>query len=167
MPLKAKKEVVKLKGRLKEVTTITDEKGKFLHKLIDPIVTEFHLKDFFQVLIGASILAIPVGFTEETWHLGESLPILNVLGFAVLSVLFISAFVFYNYERKHFKIALHLIDFAKRVLITYFLSFIVVAILLILIQKAPWLTDSAVAFKRTVLVTFPSSMSAAIADTIK
>lgn len=165
MSFKTKKEVVRINGHLKEITTIKDYKGKLLHKIINPLMVEFHVKDFFQIMIGASILAIPVGFTEETWRLGELLPLSNALGFAVLSVLFISAFVYYNYYRK--KIRHHWAEFIKRVLATYLVSFVVVTIILALIQKTPWSTDWILAFKRTAIVTFPSSMSAVVADVIK
>jgi uncharacterized membrane protein len=160
-----KKEVVRINGRLKEIVTVKSAKGELLHKIINPLMVEFHLKDFFQVIIGASILAIPVGFTEETWHLGETLPLSNALGFVVLSLLFISAFVYYNYYMKRMKE--HWFEFAKRVLVTYTVSFFVVAVILTLIMKTPWTTDWLLAFKRTAVVTFPSSMSGTIADVIK
>jgi uncharacterized membrane protein len=127
---------------------------------------EFHPKDLLQVMIGASILAIPVGFTEETWELGGQLPLLNIIGLLILSVLFISAFVYYNYHRHH-RLRKHWNEFVKRVFSTYVFSFLVVAILLTLIQRAPWATDTILAIKRVIIVTFPASMSAAIADVIK
>ncbi|MCK4429723.1 MAG: hypothetical protein KAW19_00325, partial [Candidatus Aminicenantes bacterium] len=65
--VKTKKEVVRIEGKLKEIVTIHDEKGKILHKIISPLMVEFHPKDVLQVIIGAAILAVPVGFTEETW----------------------------------------------------------------------------------------------------
>ena len=136
-----------------------------LDGVINPIVHEFRIKDILQVIIGAGILAIPVGFTQETWDLGASLPLPNTIGFIVLSVLFIAAFAYYHYHRHHLKE--HKNELIKRVLFTYIASFLVVAILMTLIQKAPWQTDWILAFKRVVLVTFPSSMSAAIADTLK
>ena len=55
----------------------------------------------------------------------------------------------------------------KRACSTYFISFMVVALLLTLIQRTPWNTDWIIAFKRVVIVTFPASMSAAVADVIK
>ena len=63
------------------------------HKIIYSILhhhPEFHLKDLLQVIIGASILAIPVGFTEETWRLGENLPMINIIGLLLLSLLFVT-----------------------------------------------------------------------------
>ena len=143
----------------------SSEKLDIFHKIISPSTVEFLPKDVLQVLIGASILAIPVGFTEETWSLGATLPMLNIIGFIVISLLFIGAFTYYHYH-KH-TLHLHKEEYVKRVIFTYIIAFIVVAILLALIQKAPWSTDWILAFKRTVIVAFPSSMSGAIADTIR
>lgn len=163
--IKTKKEVVRIAGKLKEIITIRDEKGKILHKIISPLMVEFHPKDVLQVIIGAAILAVPVGFTEETWNLGETLPLPNIVGLFLLSLLFISMFVYYNYYKG--KLKEHLGEFIKRVCSTYFISFMVVALLLTLIQRTPWNTDWIIAFKRVVIATFPASMSAAVADVIK
>jgi len=163
--LRTKKEVVKVGENIREITTISDEKGNIVHRIVSPLMIEFNPKDVLQVIIGAAILSIPVGYTEETWNLGQTLPIMNVIGFLVLSLVFISTFVYYNYYVGRIKGNFD--EFAKRVLSTYILSFFVVGILLTLIQRAPWTSDFMIAFKRTVIVTFPASMSAAVADTIK
>jgi len=139
--------------------------SEVLHKLIDPLVIKFTTKDVLQVIIGASILAIPVGLTEETWKLGESMPFLNVIGLLVLSIVFISAFVYHNYY--HHRKGKHMDVFFKRVISTYFLSFLLVAVLMTLIQQAPWTTDFLLALKRVIIVTFPASMSGTIADVIR
>jgi len=167
MPVKyrVKKEVAEIGGRLKEVITVTNGHGKLLHRSISDTFIEFHHKDVLQVIIGASILSVPVGFTEETWRLGINLPWLNVIGLVVLSLLFISMFTYYNYFRevRHD----HRAEFLKRVIWTYVLSLFVVAIILSLIQVAPWLSGFSTALKRTVIVAFPASLSGAIADVIK
>ena len=163
--LRTKKEVVNVAGRLEEITTVSDEKGKVLKRIMRPLMIKFHLKDMLQVIIGASILAIPVGYTEETWHLGDTLPLLNIMGFLILSLLFIGAFTYYHYYRNHMKN--HGTEFVKRTFLTYIFAFIVVAVLLTLIQRTPWTTDFLLAFKRTVIVTLPASLSGTIADVIR
>ena len=55
----------------------------------------------------------------------------------------------------------------KRIVVIYILSFMIVAIILSVIQRAPWSVDGMLAFKRTVIVTFPSALSAAIAGNLK
>jgi len=109
-----------------------------------------------------------VGFTEETWQLGEHLPWLNIFGLLSLSMIFIGAFVYYNYHyQRHHPLKHHFKEFIKRIFSTYIFSFLVVAILMTLIQRAPWSTDMLLAVKRVIIVAFPASMSAAIADVIK
>jgi len=137
--------------------------------MLENLIPEFKLKDVLQILIGASILAIPVGFTEETWNLGATLPWLNIIGLLVISLLFICTFVYYHYHRRHGikNVKMQWIKFFQRVSSTYILSFMIVALLLAIIGKTPWMTDWAIAVKRTIIVTFPSSMSAILADTIK
>lgn len=126
---------------------------------------DFKSKDVLQVMVGSAILAVPVAFTEETWKLGESLPILNVIILMIVSLIFIAMFVYYNYYRNDFHT--HWDEFIKRVFSTYIFSFFVVAGLLTIIQRAPWSSDWIIAFKRIVIISFPSSMSAAVADMIK
>ncbi|MBN1386232.1 DUF2391 family protein [Candidatus Woesearchaeota archaeon] len=162
---KIKKEVVMAGNQFKEVVTVRDEKGHILHKFITPLMIRFRPKDMLQVMIGASILAIPVGLTEEVWNLAASLPLRNITGFLAISLMFIASFVYYNYYKN--KMGDHWKEFLKRVIFTYVFSFFVVAILLTLIQRAPWSTDWILAVKRVIIVTFPASMSAAVADMIK
>jgi len=130
--------------------------------IVNPIVPEFRLKDIVQLIVGASILAVPIGFTEETWKLGESLPMLNIFLLFILSAGFISLFIYHHYHR-HFPYNSWRV-FSKRVFSTYLLSLIVVAIILGIIQRTPWLTEPLLAIKRIIIVAFPSSMSAVIAD---
>jgi len=139
--------------------------GKFIQYLVHPLIFEFKLKDILQVIVGATILAVPVGFTEETWNLGGSLPFANVIGILFISLLFISAFTYYHYYRGHMQN--HWTKFTKRVILTYIFSFIVVGLIMFLIQRAPIHTDILLSFKRIVIVTLPASMSATVADTMK
>lgn len=163
--IKTKKEEIRVSGRLREIITVKDEKGKIIHRFISPLMVEFHFKDVLQVLVGSTILAIPVGFTEEVWLLGDNLPIINILAFLLISIFFVGLFIYHNFY--HDRLDKYRNQFYKRVGLTYSLSFVVVAVFLSLIGKAPWTTDFILAFNRVVLVTLPASMSAAVADTIK
>ncbi|MBN2368500.1 DUF2391 family protein [Candidatus Woesearchaeota archaeon] len=163
--VKTLRKIIRVDGKLREIVTVLDSKGKILQQIINPVMLEFYPRDLVQVIIGASILAVPVAFTEETWRLGESLQILNIILIMFLSLIFISLFVYYNYYRNKFKDNSK--EFFKRILSTYLMSFLVVSIILFLIGKAPWGTNNLLALKRAVLVAFPASMSAAIADMVK
>lgn len=162
---KTKKRTIRVDGKLKEFVTIHDENDKVLHRMINPLMLEFRAKDLMQVIVGASILAVPVAFTEETWELGRILPLINILTLAFMSLFFISIFVYYNFYMGRMKENVY--EFIKRVFSIYFLSLLVVALLLTIINRAPWSYDWLLALKRVILVSFPASMSAAVSDMIK
>lgn len=162
--LKLDREIVRIMGRLREVVTIKDAAGN-IERVMRPIMIEFYPRDVVQVAIGASLLAIPLAVTEEVWNLAAELPMLNILIILFMSLMLISVFVYYNYYRDDF--FGHWDEFLKRVLTTYILSFVVVAGLLTVIERAPWSTDILLAVKRTILVGFPASMSATVVDVIR
>jgi len=143
-----------------------DTTKNVIQKVIEPIRHEFRISDVLQVVVGAAILAVPVGYTQETWDLGMELPFFpNILGFLLLSLLFIGAFTYYHYY-KH-GVGRHSYEFLKRIFLTYLIAFVIVAVIMALIGKAPWDADWILAVKRIIIVTFPCSLSGAVADTIK
>jgi uncharacterized membrane protein len=160
-----KKEIIRINGKLKEIITVKNKEGRIIHRMIAPLKVEFKLKDVLEITIGSVILAVPVAFTEETWVLGSTLPMVNVLLFLMLSLIFITTFNYYNLYKNRLK--KHWFEFIKRVGFTYLISFMVVGFVLFLIQQANWFSDFLLAFKRTLIVSFPASMSASITDTIK
>ena len=145
--------------------SVSKKEEGFIEQAIHDIPIKFYLRDVMQVIVGATILAVPVGFTEEAWTLGETLPLGNVISLFILSIVFIGLFTYYNYYRRTMKT--HWYDCTKRVITTYLISFLVVALLLTVIHKAPWQVDNLLALKRSIIVAFPASMSAAVADMIK
>lgn len=157
--------IERIGGYLHKVAPMMDHTGKVLQYVVSPIMVELRNRDLVQIIVGASILAIPVGFTEETWDLGARLPLRNVLALVALSLLFIGAYVYFNFYRRMLRD--YVFEFAKRVIAIYLLSLLVVGTLLTIIDKAPWSMNPLLAFKRTVIVGFPASMSAAFADTVK
>ena len=163
--LKTTRRIIRVGGLLKELLVIKGEGGKVLHKTLSPFMVEFHLKDALQVIIGAAILSIPVSFTQEVWDLGGRLPLNNVFGILLMSFLFISTFVYFNFYKGNIKE--HKFEFFKRVTSTYLLSLGVVAVLMTLIQQAPWQTDWVLALKRIIIVSFPASLSGTLVDTLK
>ena len=152
-------------GYLHRVVPIADSAGNIINHALKPLMVEFRPRDLMQIIVGASILAVPVAFTEETWRLGETLPLRNVVVLSLVSLLFISLFVYFNFYRFAFKG--HSIEYAKRVVSIYIFSLIVVGALLTVIQQAPWTSDSILALKRVLIVAFPASMSAAVSDAVK
>lgn len=157
--------IKRIGGYLHRVIPIKDSAGKVLNYTLSPLMVEFHPRDLMQIIVGASILAVPVAFTEETWTLGRELPLANVLLLSFFSIIFISLFVYSNFYRFAFKG--HVFSYIKRILSIYFFSLIIVGLILTIIQRCPWGVDNILAIKRMLIVAFPASMSAAISDTIK
>ncbi len=155
----------RINGILHRVTPLFDEAGQLVQWAVAPVMVEFRLRDLLQILVGSSLLAVPVAFTEETWNLGERLPLANVLGIAAISIAMIAAFVYYNFYRVGFR--QHIFEYIKRVMAIYGLSLLVVACILTIILQCPWDTDPILALKRVILVGYPASMSAAVTDSIK
>lgn len=165
MENKPEQMIKRIGGYLHRVVPIVDSAGKVLQYTLSPLMVEFKPRDLMQVIVGASILAVPVALTEETWNLGMNLPTRNVMMLSGLSLLFIAGFVYYNFYRYNFRN--HILEYIKRVAAIYFFSLLVVAVLLTIIQKCPWGVDNLLALKRILIAAFPASMSAAVSDTLK
>jgi uncharacterized membrane protein len=157
--------VKRIGGYLHKVVEIKDSSGKIIQTVISPFMVELRPKDIMQIIIGATVLAIPVGLTEEAWILAQQLQAKNVVILAVLSVSFMSLFIYFNFYRFHLKG--YYTQYIKRVTATYLLSLLVVGILLTIIEKCPWGTDNILALKRIIITAFPASMAATISDTLK
>ena len=157
--------IKRIGGYLHKVIPIADKSGKILSYALKPLMVEFKPRDIVQVVVGAALLAIPVALTEEAWDLGEALPLANVMYIALISILLVSVFVYLNFYKRILKN--HISDFVKRVLGTYLISLVVVALILTTIQKCPWGTDNILALKRIIIVAFPAAMSGTLSDTIK
>lgn len=157
--------IKRIGGYLHRVVPIADKSGEIISYALKPLMLEFKPRDIMQVIIGSALLAIPVSLTEEAWILGKTLPILNVSMIAILSLVLISVFVYFNF----YKVTLkgYVIDFIKRIIGTYLISLLVVALILTLIDKCPWGVDNTLAIKRIIIVAFPAAMSGTLSDTIK
>ena len=122
----------------------------------------FNLEDASQVMIGAFALAVPISFSEEAWRLGETLPLTNLLLLFLLSVFFSGLFCL----RKRFSgnIRYRVPVFLFRIGIAYLIAGIVVALVLLALNKFPLLSDPAIALKRLIVISMPASMGAIIVD---
>lgn len=152
-------------GYLHAIVPIIDKSGRVVERVVRPLMVELRARDVVQVIVGAIILAIPVGFTEEAWGLGERLGAGRIAGIAVVSVAAIALFVYMNFYR--FYLRQYLGDYVKRVVSIYAISFLVVGALLALIDVAPWGVDNILAIKRTIVVALPASLSATLTDALK
>jgi uncharacterized membrane protein len=110
------------------------------------------------------VLAFPVAVTEEVWNLSEQIQFYNVIMIALVSCVFLSAFIFYihggNQNDKSRRLEI------SRVVATYGVTLLVCAAILALVGKFPVFSDTAIALKRVVLVAFPASVSATVVDSL-
>ena len=150
---------------LHKIVPVHDNTGKVLHHAVHPFQVEFKFRDLFQVMVGASILAVPVAFTEEVWGLSAELHLKNILILAMFSVFTIAIYSYYNFYHTHLQN--HLFEFIKLVFLTYVIALFVVAVFLTIIQRCPWGIDNVLAIKRVILIAFPASMSGVISDSMK
>lgn len=157
--------VKRINGYLHKVTPVFDATGKLIQNVVTPFAVELRPRDMMQIIVGAIVLAVPVGLTEETWMLAKELPMKNIYLILALSLFFLAIFIYFNFYR--FCLKGHVWNYVKRVSATYLLSAITVGILLTIIEKCPWGLDNLLALKRIILTTFPASLAATISDNIK
>lgn len=122
----------------------------------------FNAEDASQVAIGAFALAVPISFSEEAWKLGEILPLGNLVLLFSLSVIFLSFFAYENVFQGNIKYRIPV--FISRIFIAYFIAAMVVALVLLSLDKFPLFSEPVLAFKRLVVITMPASMGAIIVD---
>jgi len=122
----------------------------------------FNLEDASQVAIGAFALGVPISFSEEAWKLGATLPAINLAILFGLSVIFLSFFAYQSVFQGNIKHRVPI--FLFRIVVAYTIAAIVVALILLSLDKFPLFTDSAIAFRRLVVITMPASMGAIIVD---
>ena len=154
----------RINGELHQVTPVLDRDGTVVSHHVQRLHLEVMLKDIVQIVVGATILAIPIAFTEEVWNLGRDLSWASVITLSMISAIFIGLFIYLNIYQQHMK--LHRNQFLNRLVSTYLLSLLVVGALLMVVGKAPWLTDFSLALKRTIIGALPASMSATVTDAI-
>ena len=152
-------------GHLHTIIPIFDSSGKLIQRIVKPLMVELNIRDIIQIVVGATLLAIPMAFTEETWKLGSTLPDANVAILSLVSLSFIALFVYVHFYRFYLKG--FVFEYFKRVFAIYFISLVVVGLLMTLIEQCPWGVDNMLAIKRIIIVAFPASMSAVATDALK
>nr|WP_216599675.1 DUF2391 family protein [Vibrio sp. 03-59-1] len=122
----------------------------------------FNFEDASQIFVGAFALAVPISFSEEAWRLGETLPILNLLVLFTLSVVFLTLYTFENVFQRN--VSERKLVFILRIVVAYFMTAMVVMLVLFCINKLPLLSDPLVALKRVIIISMPASMGAIVVD---
>lgn len=142
-----------------------DTRSLLTEDVVLPLRIKFQIKDVCEIVVGASVLAIPVAYTEEVWTLGEQLPLANVVMVAVTSITIVALFVYYFYYQN--KLHENFAQYVLRVVACYGITLLVVAFILAMFQKLPWQSDPAIALRRVILVGFPACFSATVVDSLK
>ncbi|PWJ43858.1 DUF2391 family protein [Sediminitomix flava] len=161
---KVEKKIKRIDGELYETLIINDDEGNVVQSFDIPLKVELRIQDLLEIMVGASILAVPIAFTEEVWNLGQELSWTRVFLLDVIAVLFMASFVYFKAYRKHLK--MYRLEFWKRVFVTFVVSAFIVGILLTIINKCPIMTDFDLAFKRILIGVFPAGMSATVTDNL-
>ena len=155
----------RLNGYLHRVTPVVDETGKLINWAVQPVMVELKPRDVAQIVVGATILGTPLVLTDEAMAAAGALSTQRIVAVAVVSVLFITGFVYFNFYRS--LIRGHAKQFVIRVVTTYSVALLTVAGLLWLFGQDAWQTDPELALRRVIVVGFPASMFATVADAIK
>ena len=124
----------------------------------------FQSRDLAEIIIGSLVLAFPVAVTEEVWNMSSEISITRALLISAGSLLFISFFVRTTYF--HETTLTSSKQTAVRVLTVYFVTLLVSAATLYVIDKLPLLDGTLVALKRTIIVAFPASFAATAVDSL-
>ena len=122
----------------------------------------FNTEDASQVCVGAFALAVPVAFSEEAWHLGETLPVLNIAMLFSLSLLFLGVFTYHSVFQQNIRTRIPVFIF--RIVVAYLLTALVVFLVLFCLDKVPFFEDPMTSIKRIIVITMPASMGAIVVD---
>ena len=131
----------------------------------EPPLPHITFKDAAQLIVGSCVLGIPLAYTEETWKLGEQLPIGNILIIAMLSVCFLAFFSYYMFFECRVRDRLG--RFLIRLAMGYGITLVTIGLILTTLQKCPWLSEPVLAIKRIIVVAFPACFSATIIDSLR
>ncbi|MFT7879788.1 MAG: DUF2391 family protein [Sulfurimonas sp.] len=121
-------------------------------------------EDIIQIAIGAFALAVPISFSEEAWKMSVTLPFYNLLLVFMLSVTFLGMYAYYSVFQG--QVSKRYDIFILRIFIAYFISAMVVALVLLALDKLPVIIEPVIALKRLILITMPASMGAIVVDSI-
>jgi uncharacterized membrane protein len=155
----------RLNGHLHRVTPVFDEAGRLLHWATQPVMVEFKPRDLAQVVVGSTILAVPMILSDETIRTAEELTRTRIAIVAIVSISFVAAFAYFNFYRT--LIRGHVFNFIKRVAMTYGVSLLVVLGLMETLGQTHWATDPQHTVRHLILVGLPASMFATVADAVK
>lgn len=132
-----------------------------MNKNINEKNESFNLEDVIQIVVGSSLLVAPVAFSEEAWLLSETLPLRNIAFLLFLSISFIGMYVYQGIFSGDVNNRISV--FVFRIFIDYFITLLVVFIILLALDKIPF-EHPFILFKRVIIIGFPASLVGVILD---
>lgn len=124
----------------------------------------FNAEDASQIVIGALAVSMPIAFTQEAWEMARTLSLVNILGLLMMSLCLVAHYVYASTFQS--QVERRFTDYLFRIFIAYTLTLIVVAILLLLLDKFPVVADPWLAVKRLIIISMPASLGAIIVDSL-
>lgn len=122
----------------------------------------FNVEDAGQIFVGAFALAVPISFSEEAWRLGETLPLGNLMMLVSLSLIFLSLYTYESVFQRN--VSQRKGVFVFRIVSAYLMAALVVALVLLCIDKLPILSDPYTSLRRVIVIAMPASMGAIVVD---
>lgn len=122
----------------------------------------FNVEDAGQIFVGAFALAVPISFSEEAWRLGETLPLGNLMMLVSLSLIFLSLYTYESVFQRN--VSQRKGVFVFRIVSAYLMAAMVVALVLLCIDKLPILSDPYTSLRRVIVIAMPASMGAIVVD---
>lgn len=122
----------------------------------------FNSEDASQIAIGAFAMAMPIAFTQEAWVMAETLPLGNVFLLCTLSLIFLSHYTYFSLFQSNIK--QRVASYIIRIFIAYLITLIVVLMILIALNKFPFISDPILSVKRLFIIAMPASLGAIIVD---
>ncbi len=119
-------------------------------------------EDIAQIVIGAAALAVPISFSEEAWMASINLPLPNLVLVFLLSIAFLALYSYQSLFQASVKNRKFV--FVFRIFFAYLLTGLVVAVVLLSLDKLPLVSEPIIALKRIILVAMPASMGAIVVD---
>lgn len=121
-----------------------------------------NFEDVSQIVIGASVMAIPIAFSEELWRFGETLPSFNLTLLVLLSFIIQTLYIYSSLFQGKEKSTLLIVS---RVIINYIITFFTVSAILFVLNRLSFnYEEFIVGFKRILVLTFPASLGGVIID---
>lgn len=131
---------------------------------IKKLLRKLDIEDLGQIIIGSTMLSVPIAFTEEAWRISETIRIPNLFLIFFLSICFIGIYSYQGIYQG--SVPRRKTAYLARIMVNYFVTCIVVSVVLLSLDKLPLFQEIIVSLKRIIIVAFPASMGGVVIDSL-